>query len=295
MMLEETQPSDDKLTKGTLEETPDHTVIQRISGPKELILIFWMDEKNKGGYLYTDFLSFKTGALTREKNIRRQAWFINKPNYRLYNEPIMAVHEIGTRVYEIINSYGGYSKARVKEINVFSYCGVDGPITYHSTVYPPLHGVPGATQMDMSGWEKINFNWVDDAPRCIFYGGFSAAEDNSFAKKLSLLGNFKNVTVIGQTAEAYLSFYPDYRVSSTNRRLGIIFSDENLYFVGGSDDDGWSSLCFSLKPIAYLDKEEIKSYPKAKPMHFYINGVLAEINSQEVFNDHRDRGNKGNT
>lgn len=287
-MMDDIQLDDKKLTRGTMEETPEHTIVQRISKPKELILLFWMAERNKASFLYTDHDLFAAAARTREMNIKQQPWYVEN-NHKIHNEAISAVHEIGTKVYEIINDYGGYTKAKVKEVSVFSHCGVDGPITYHSTVYPPLNGIPGALQMDMVGWKKINFNWVDEGAMCVFYGSFSAAADNCFAQKLSLLDNFKNVNVVGQTSTVYASFFPDYRLSSTNRRLGIINSTEYVYLVGGDEREGWKALCFTWGSIAELDTEEIKAYPKARTMNFYLNGVLTEMNSQEVFNDHRYR------
>lgn len=278
------EPINNKLTTGMLESTPNHTVVQRISKPKELILLFWIDERNRSSLFCTDKEMFKAAAETRAKNIQNAAWYV-EDLHKIYKLPIKAVHDIGTRVYEIMDAYSG--KAKIREIGVFSYCGLDGPISYHSTVTPPVEPKNANNQMHINGWAAINFNWIKEGAMCVFYGSQSAWYQNSFAEKLSLLENFKDVEVWGQTNLSYASFFPDYRVSSTDRNVGIGWSSNPVYLVAGLANEGWDATCISIKPVANLTPDELKKYPAAKPMQSYKNGSKIHKTHQGVFNDHR--------
>lgn len=278
------EPTDEKLTKGMLENTPNHTVVQKISRPKELILLFWVDERNKGSLFYTDRDMFKAAADTRARNIEKSPWYI-EDLHKIYKLPVLAIHDIGTRVYEIMNEHEG--KAKIREVGIFSYCGLDGPISYHSTVYPPVDPLNAVNQMNISGWAAIKFNWIKEGAMCVLYGNQSAWYQNSFSEKLSRLENFKNVEVWGQTNFAYGSFFPDYRVSSTDRNVGIGWSYNPVYLVGGLSSEGWAATCIRLKSAANLTREELREFPKARPMLSYRNGSKIRKSHQGVFNDHR--------
>lgn len=278
------EPIDKKLTKGMLEDTPNHTVVQKISRPVELILLFWLNERNMGSFFYTDRDMFKAAADTRARNIEKAPWYI-KDLHKIYKLPFVAVHDIGTHVYELINQYEG--KAKIREVGVFSYCGLDGPISYQSVVYPPVDSENAVNQMHIKGWGAIKFNWIKEGAICVFYGSQSAWYQNSFAEKLSHLDNFKNVQVWGQTNFSYGSFFPDYRVSTTDRNVGIGWSYNPVYLVAGLASEGWAATCIRFKSASSLTREELKEFPQAKPMLSYRNGSKIHKSHQGEFNDHR--------
>lgn len=79
----------------------------------------------------------------------------------------------------------------------------------------------------IGGWDSIDFNWSNNAMFVMYGCRTSYASDDSgqgFASKLSLLDNFKDVNVWGQTESTYPSYFPDIRTTSIMRSINIGWS-----------------------------------------------------------------------
>lgn len=66
-----------KITKGTTSTKSENIIEQKISRPKELTLLFWVDEDNSGRNM------FKEAAQTRMQNIK---------NAKSFNDNVQKVH-----------------------------------------------------------------------------------------------------------------------------------------------------------------------------------------------------------
>lgn len=252
-----------------------------ISHPKELFLLFWIDEQDSGRKMFSE------SAQTRMNNIKKQNWYNNKV-HKVHCPPIQALQEIQIIINNYIKKYGGRTKVRTREVSIFSHSGMDGPITYHTPNTPPLN--EKAKQMHIDGWSSIDFNWAtytgDTKTRFVFFGCNSAFKTNSFAKKISALPNCFGIEVIGQSSSSFPSIFPDYRITTGARSIpifgGIGWDIANTYMVGSSSGKGWDSITWQ-----GVKEPNLEDFPKAKVMRFYTNNHTTRVSHQGIFNDHR--------
>ena len=269
---------DKKVTSGTTSQKLNNIVTQKISRPKELFLLFWVDESGDSRRSI-----FEEACLTRYFNI------LYSPEYKketqiVYHLSINTFNQIKEILEIFINKNGGITKAKVKEVSLFSHGGpIHGPTTSDSVNTPSVPKYP--QQMDIiGGWDSIDFNWSNNAMFVMYGCRTSYASDDSgqgFASKLSLLDNFKDVNVWGQTESTYPSYFPDIRTTSIMRSINIGWSFSPTYMVASSEGQGWDALFPD-------DKNPLKSLP----MQCYNNGKLILTCDQSSFNDHRK--NKSN-
>lgn len=255
----------------------------------QLILLFWVKERDKGSLRYTGNALFSETAQTRANNIKKSSWYDEK-KHKIHCPPIQAIHEVGTIVQNWITKYGGKENAEVLEIGVCSHSGLDGPISYQTDVDPPAFDEWPHQMAIKGGWDAIDFNWVTTGAMCVFYGCNSGtAATNGFAIRLSKLSNFKNVDVWGQTTYSYPSLYPDYRVTTYARAASAPISWDvgPTYMVGGNSGEGKRALKSQRGGVLNLTSEQLKEYSKANPMGCYKTGVNTQTTHQGVFNDHR--------
>lgn len=264
---------DKKVTSGTTSQKQNNIITQKISRPKELFLLFWVDEPNDSRRSF-----FEEACMTRYFNITKSKTY-KKETQPVYYTAISRFDQIKGIVANRISQNGGESKAKVKEISLFSHAGeIDGPTTKLTTNTPPVPDFP--QQMNIkNGWDSINFNWTTDS-MFIMYGcrtSFNGEKSGAgFASKLSKLDNYKNVKVWGQTESTYPSIYPDIRETSISRTLNVGWSFDFTYMVATQEGEGWDAI--------FPDK---KNPLRALPMQCYKNGELCLTSDQSVFNDHR--------
>jgi hypothetical protein len=235
-----------------------------------LYLIFYISEEHKGKYMISE------AAQTRVQNIKKQSWY-DDYKHKAFCIPIQSPDEIITQVASIIAKHGGKEFAFIKEIGITSHAGGDGPISYNKQV--TIDPEPKfKSQMLPSGWGKIETNWATIA-KFVFYGCNTGSTNNTkynnFAEAISLLSNFKDVEVWGQSTSSFPSFYPDKRFTSLARSTGdngVGWDVAETYQVAGNDKEGKKAL---LSPIPI------------NPLNVYKNGKLIKSTHQGVFNDHR--------
>lgn len=258
--------------------------------PIELLLLFYVDEWDQGTKM------FKEAAQTRLKNIKNSDWYDPKI-HKVHCPPIQTIDEIIEIIPKYYDKYGGKGKVQIKELGVFSHSGKDGPICYDTKIKVCPYNEKGM-QMAMCGWEQIDLIWVKQDALCVFYGCNSASEKPNkkglikiFSKNISLLANFKNVEVWGQSNSSFPSFVPDYRLTSAARSIplgGLSWDLGSTYMVAGIKGQGYQSLhSGSALDKIQTDKEELNKMPKAKPMNCYKNGKKIRSTHQGYFNDHR--------
>lgn len=298
------------ITKPKRADGKPNTVEVKISRPKELILLFWVDEEDKqlaessNGDFYgkSDRTLFSESAQTRMQNIKKSDWY-NENIHMIHCSPIKAFHEIKIIVDNYIKKYGGKEKIKTREIGIFSHAANDGPACYETPNIPPLPS--NKNQMNiLGGWDSIDFNWKNDAkkpPLCIFYGCNTGKNPDGFAHRISKLSNFKDVVIWGQSTYSYPSFFPDYRVITVARALAdkampeLVKKGANTiwdisgytYMVGGRSGDGKKALYILSPNGVKLTREQLKSYPPAVVMKYFKNSSYMGQTHQGVFNDHR--------
>ena len=147
-------------------------------------------------------------------------------------------------VKELSPKYGG-----TREVGVFSHAGLDGPIGSKPTSKDALYNkgdlnadgraVPqNSTQLSISGWSKIDFNFINDGnSRANFFGCNTGRDPDgdgsgkSFTTTLSSLANFKDVKVGGQSSSSYPSMFTNVRETNSAMRSGD-FKSQTTYMVG---------------------------------------------------------------
>ena len=251
-----------------------------------LFLIFFVSENHKGQSMISE------GAQTRLQNIKKQVWY-DDVKFKAFCIPIQGIDEIITQVAAIIVKHGGKAKVQIHEIGLFSHAGGDGPISYNTDIVESPVDAGWPHQMGLSGWAKIDFVWARN-PFCVFYGcntGNTSSGWKNFAKSISLLGNFKDVAVWGQSTSSFPSFYPDYRVTSVARSVGDDGVGWNLrgktYQVGGNAGEGKKAISFRTDKDIISEADLKKDHSKATPLNCYNNGALSRSIHQGIFNDHR--------
>ncbi len=253
-----------------------------------LYLLFFISEDHKGKFMISE------ACQTRLKNIKRESFYDDK-SYKAFSIPIQSIDEIVDQIPKIINKHneGDTKKVIVAEMGFFSHAGGDGPISYNKrvTICPePKY----QSQMLMCGWEQVKVEWALNA-KCVFYGCNTANTSSNwahFALNISILPNFKNIEVWGQSTSSFPSFYPDYRVTSVFRSMGENGTGwdvrGNTYQIAGNAGEGRKAISYRPDKDT-LSQETIESggYPKANQMNYYKNGVLIKSSLQGVFNNHR--------
>lgn len=258
--------------------------------PIELLLLFYVDEWDSGTKM------FKEAAQTRLQNIKNSNWY-DPSIHKVHCPPIQAIDEIIEIVPKYYTMYGGKGKVVMREMGVFSHSGKDGPISYDTKIkmYPYNHK---CVQMKIEGWGLIDLVWVKKDASCVFYGCNSGSEKpnkngkiKTFSKNISLLPNFKEVAVWGQSSSSFPSFFPDYRVTSAARSTpgigGIGWDVGETYMVSGNKGEGKKSIHLGFRADLEREKEELKKHPKANNMNCYKNGTKIKSTHQGKFNEHR--------
>lgn len=259
----------EKVTTGTTKAQGDNIITQQITRPKELFLLFWINEDDKGEKMFSE------ASQTRLKNIKRASWY-DENIHKVHCPPIQAFHEIKTIVSEWIDKYGGRDKVTVREVGVFSHSAtLHGPICYDTPNIPPAPG--WSIQMGISGgWDSIDFNWKSNCAMCVFYGCNSGHDiPEGFALRISQLKNFQNVAIWGQSASSFPSFEPNIRITTPARSMNTGWDVGQTYMVGGGPGEG--------------SKAITGPHPNARFMNKFINGVKVGSNHQGVFNDHKSK------
>jgi hypothetical protein len=132
--------------------------------------------------------------------------------------------------------------------------------------------------MSKEGWGKINFNWKEKDARITFYGCNTGNDYDgqpndkekqyvgSFARRLSVLNNFKSAEVAGQTSYSFPSFATNVRVTSLTRSGDIKYGWGNgdTYMIGGNSGEGWQSQWFRSSDC----------WSKANPFSIYKNNKI---------------------
>ena len=264
-----------------------------------LYLLFYATGKF-GDTLYSE------GAQSRLQNIKANKLY-NETIHKVHCPPYQDISEIIQIVDNYIKKYGGKEKVLVREVGIWSHAGGDGPLgsTTPPQKYPLVEKEP--YQMALEGYGSIDFNW-DNKAKFVIYGCDSALESppedkpdkkdyKNFAKNISLLNNFKNVEVWGQSSKSCPSYVPDYRVTSLardiNKEGGAWFWKSDgykTYQIAAKMGGGWKDTSFggpdvfSGKDVKYIKE----NYDKANPMHCYKNGTKIRTTDQGYFNDHRN-------
>lgn len=232
------------------EENNTHHI--RITRKKQLFLLFWIAEEDKGRKLFSE------SAQTRMQNIKKMQEY-DEEIHKVHCPPLHTFSEIQTIIDNWIEHYGGTNKVVIKEIAIFSHSGWDGPIIYSD---------PINMQMPLDGWSSLNINWHSGDVRCTFFGCNSAA-DPSFAQRISILANFLEVEVGGQSASSFPSFSPSKRITSIGRSNNFAWSVADTYMVGSKAGKGRQAHLWGVQ---------------VEPMRFYKNGVLLYEKDQSFFN-----------
>ncbi|WP_211462897.1 hypothetical protein [Collimonas silvisoli] len=264
--------------------------IVEIEPVKLLFLLFWVKGKY-GGALYSE------GAKTRMHNIKNSAWY-NPAIHEVHCPDIEDLSEIKNIVARYIAKFGGKTKVRTKESSIHSHAAGDGPLGSVNPVQFSFHSATEFAQMQLEGWDAIDFNWCTDTPRFIVYGCDSALElppeDNpnkksfkNFAKNLSERSKFLDVEIWGQSTKSVPSFLPDYRVTSLARDMHMGWSRGPTYQIAGHIKGGIKA---TDNAIRIDDPEYVhKNNDPAEPMNCYLNGKKIRSVNQGYFNDHRKK------
>lgn len=216
---------------------------------KEIYILFYTSGNNRGDEM------FRASALTRKVDIERQKGF-DPSKDKVVVIGLQDMASIQKQVDNVVKTYSP-QYGQTREFSIWSHAGKDGPTGTVETSSNQLD----KKQMTLSGWGNISFNWSDNAV-ANFYGcktGVSKSiptsdwidngmggvtkdyKTTTFAKQISELSNFKDVTVSGQTSSAYPSMYTNYRLNSENGADNFINNEENgmvnfqrTYLVGGN-------------------------------------------------------------
>ena len=225
------------------------------SDPKDIIVLFHTVGNESGDE------AFKAAAETRKKEIESKKGF-DKNKDIVIIVGVEKLSEIKEKMKKISKKYKA-KFGNTSEVGIWSHAATDGPIGTSPTNSNPLPSFN--RQMTTSGWEDIEFNWITKGQKnCSFYGCNTANPDNSFAKRISKLDNFKDVIISGQSTYSYPSFSPYERRTSIGRSLNssFAFSYKETYMIGSKTDQGWRAIL----PTG--------NHPLAKPFYSFKNGIF---------------------
>jgi RHS repeat-associated protein len=204
--------------------------------------VLYVDPDGKDIYLFyatkgnseEDDAMFWQAALTKARDFLSSDSFSGNDILRIAKVDDLASIESDAESFIAKNSekYG-----KTKEFGVWSHAGTDGPVGTVETSKNKLSALENK-QMSLDGWGSINFNWAKNA-KAYFYGcntGVDPSGDKqAFNTEISQLGNFKNVSVYGQTTYSYPSMYSNSRRPSSNQLNGVFGKEgEPTYLVGGN-------------------------------------------------------------
>jgi hypothetical protein len=207
---------------------------------------------------------FNAAAQTRQHNIESSKFF-DPAKDKVVVLQVTDMAQIKTMVENTVSTYSKQYGATT-EVGVWSHAARQGPIGTE----PTSSNAIGSSQMSPEGWGNINFNWKQNDASMAFYGCNTGNElstsgqwQGSFARTISDLPNFKNVSVAGQSTSAFPSFYPNVRETNIARSAypAIGFAIGDTYMVGGNKGQGGEAMWFA--PMAA---------PAANPMNVYQNG-----------------------
>ncbi|MCP4123299.1 MAG: hypothetical protein GY751_16220 [Bacteroidetes bacterium] len=209
------------------------------------INLFQSNEKEK------DDDMFMYAALTRALDIMNSDDFGDDDIVVL--RPFEDLSEIEGITNDVVGEYSE-EFGETAELGVFSHASFDGPIGTEETSSNSLDGY----QMNLQGWESIDFNFKDEGASACFYGCRTGRTpggegEQSFAQMTSQLDNFKNVSVWGQ------SHFSGPSTSPTTKHPSRQFQKGNFSVPVYMVVDG----------VTLLDR--FMSF-KAKPMNGYKNG-----------------------
>ncbi|MBM2816290.1 MAG: exported protein of unknown function [Ignavibacteria bacterium] len=197
--------------------------------------------------------TFKKAAETRKFDIEKSKTYDKKRDCVVILE-VQNLEDIKSKVEEKVKELSPKFGQTV-EFGLWSHSGIEGPRGSKDCEQYPLNK-RDKNQMSINGWNQINFNWTSEEKglpkpktnRAFFYGCRTAVSNVehfiSFAQNISFLGNFRNVSVWGQSNYSNTSKYTNYRT------LILDPNDVNkLYMVG--EEDGFSLKMFFTPVPAY--------------------------------------------
>lgn len=256
----------------TEENNTKHIAITR---KKQLFLLFWVAEEDKGKNFFSE------SAQTRLINLKTLEGFDNNIQ-KVHNPPLHGFAEIQKIIDYWVNHYGGKNKVEVREVSFFSHAAPDGPIIYQAQTTTPLTMLVDDTykvQMKDEYWRSINFYWASSG-RLNFFGCNTAnpLSNKNFSELFSTYENCHNIIIGGQPYFSFPSFYPDTRATSVLRSANMGWNYGATYMVAGKSGDG---------------KNALQGKGTAKKMIFYQNGKKIYEEYQSLFNDHRKNRSTG--
>ncbi|MDR6969672.1 RHS repeat-associated protein, partial [Flavobacterium arsenatis] len=215
--------------------------------------LFFVDPNGEDVYLFyyvksdnkEDNSMFWNSLLTHAKELLNSGEF-GEGDIGVYRE-ISDLGQLEGDVEKTVAKYSG-KYGQTKEFGIWSHAGLDGPIGSRPASKNALYNegdnlgngrVASSTssQLSVSGWSSINFNWKDDGTSNAYFYGCNTGKDpdgkglkKSFTTTLSSLGNFKNVDVGGQPNSSYPSMYANIRETNSAMRSGN-FAKQATYMV----------------------------------------------------------------
>ena len=189
---------------------------------RAVFMLFYTQNNGRGDEM------FRSAAETRKYDIEHSDNFDPKHDIVLL-KGIEDLASISDCVEDIVDEYSD-TYGQTAEFSIWSHAGIGGPAGTENTSSDALD----RKQMTLGGWGKINFNWQNGAV-ANFFGcrtGVASNYQASFSTRVSALGNFRNVSVYGQTSYAYPSTYVNLR-ANTHSMVNGAFSYPT-YMVGAS-------------------------------------------------------------
>jgi RHS repeat-associated protein len=194
---------------------------------------------------------------------------------------ISAIEDLGSLKDVVENDVKELSPKHgaTREFGIWSHAGLDGPIGSKAASKDALYNAgdakPGggtydktSSQLSLSGWSKINFNWAKDGETTAGFYGCNTGKDPtggdraSFVTSISSASNFKDVNVWGQTSSSYPSMYTNVRQTNERMRDGD-FEKQTIYMV-------------SAPPLGWNGR---KGITRANSMRVSRNGIGAASSS----------------
>jgi hypothetical protein len=173
---------------------------------------------------------------------------------------LKGISDLGKLGDEVSNVVSQYSEqyGQTKEFGIWSHGALDGPTGSQAASKDALS--EGSSQLSITGWGNIDFNWVDNGGIAGFYGCRTGSDESgsAFNQKNSIGENMKDVSVWGQTARSWPSPYTNIRQTTSDIRDGN--HQYPTYFVGSSKD------------ITHRAYSVLGINSAAYPMSIYKNG-----------------------
>lgn len=236
---------------------------------EDVYILFYTTDNHRGDN------AFQAAAQTRKEEIEAMKGF-NPETDKVIMFGVSDISDIGGLTDWAVNTYSEQF-GQTAEVGVWSHAGMDGPIGTTEASQNPLYAegdvfrgrerTSTSKQMSLEGWNSINYNWKENGSKIGFYGCNTGNEVDSergwvgsFARNISGMSSYQNVTTWGQSTSAYPSMYPHIRATTALRTMGA-FINGQTYMVGGNKGQGKQAQWYY--PGAY---------PVANPMNVYRNG-----------------------